>query len=205
MIKRMVLVSLVFSYLLGSVPFGLLMAKIAGVGDLRRYGSGNIGATNVARVAGKKLGLVTLLLDGGKGAFAVWIVEAHNSEAIAALAGFVAVAGHCFPAWLKFRGGKGVATALAVFLSFYWPLGLASCAVWLAAFFPFRISALAALAALASAPFLALLFAWTRPVFLPELNPAILLPLSLALAVLVIARHHANIRRLFKGEEKGFK
>lgn len=187
----------ILAYLLGSIPFGLLIARTMGRGDIRKQGSGNIGATNVTRIAGKKLGLLTLALDGGKGALAVWLAKFYGSEAVSAWAGFLVVVGHCFPVWLRFSGGKGVATALAVFLIYLWPLGLFACMLWLGVFMWRRISSLAALIAIGSSPLYALLIAGglDTPGFL----------LSLGLALLIAARHRANIVRLIKGEEKGFK
>lgn len=176
-------------YLLGSVPFGLLLTKAAGLGDIRQIGSGNIGATNVLRTGKRGLALATLLLDGGKGAAAVFI-GASFGPTIALGAGIAALFGHLFPVWLKFKGGKGVATGLGVLLALDWRLGLIACAVWLAMAFLFRISSLAALTAFALAP----LAAW----FL--LGPLTAGFVAFA-ALAIIAKHHANIARLVKGEE----
>ena len=176
-------------YLLGSIPFGLILGKLAGYGDIRRVGSGNIGATNVLRTGNKLLALATLLLDGGKGAVAV-LAAARWGEGATLIAAIAAVLGHAFPVWLGFRGGKGMATTLGVLLALAWPAGLLTCAVWLAAAAAFRFSSLAALAALASAP---LLMLW-----LADAPRALVAAL---LALLGFARHHANIRRLLRGDE----
>ncbi len=182
--------ALVGGYLLGSIPFGLLVTRIAGLGDLRRIGSGNIGATNVLRTGHKGLAALTLLLDGGKGAAAVLIAAQWGpDQALSAALG--AVLGHLFPVWLKFKGGKGVATTMGVLIAIAWPLGLAACATWLVVAALFRISSLAALLSLAAAP----AYAWW---LLGDLQ---LVELSAILAALVWLRHHANIRRLLKGQE----
>ncbi len=179
----------VVGYLLGSVPWGLLLTRLAGKGDLRRVGSGNIGATNVLRAGGKGLAVVTLLLDAGKGAAAT-LIMGQWGETAALIAGLFAVIGHNFPVWLRFRGGKGVATTLGVVLAWAWPAGLIACAVWLAVAGAFRYSSLAALVALAVAPLAVLAFAGAPAAAVTGL-----------LTVLGFARHHANIRRLLRGEE----
>ena len=140
-------------YLLGSIPFGLILSRLAGHGDIRRIGSGNIGATNVLRTGDKRLALATLLLDGGKGAAAVLLAASWGEQA-ALIAGGAVVLGHNFPVWLNFRGGKGVATTLGVLLALAWPVGLLVIAVWLASALAFRYSSLAALMALAASPLL---------------------------------------------------
>ncbi len=177
-------------YLLGAVPFGLLLARLAGLGDIRNIGSGSIGATNVLRTGRKGLAAATLLLDGGKGAGAVLLAGlwGPDPQLMAALG---AVIGHIFPLWLRFRGGKGVATVLGVLLAFAWPAGLAACATWILIAGLLRYSSLAALVALAAAP----LYVW---LFTRDLQ---LLELSAVLAALVWIRHRVNIVRLLKGEE----
>ncbi len=180
----------VLGYLLGSIPFGLIFSKLAGYGDIRAIGSGNIGATNVLRTGNRVLALATLLFDGGKGAAAALAASAAWGPSAGLLAAAGAVLGHNFPVWLRFRGGKGVATTLGVLLAVAWPVGLAACAVWLAMAYTFRISSLAALVALAAAPVLMLVFA--------DNSRALL---ALFLALLGFVRHHENIARLFAGTE----
>jgi acyl phosphate:glycerol-3-phosphate acyltransferase len=179
------------AYLLGSIPFGLILTRLAGHGDIRNIGSGNIGATNVLRTGNKGLAIATLLLDGAKGALAVFIGRWLNIDpALPALLGFFAVIGHCFPVWLKFKGGKGVATALGFLLALSWQLALAMMAVWLIIAFAFRYSSLAALIAFITAPVLS----WFMN------TPGLILP-TLGLAVLIVWKHRENIDRLFKGSE----
>ncbi len=179
------------AYGLGSIPFGLLLTKTAGLGDIRAIGSGNIGATNVLRTGRKGLAAATLLLDALKGAAAVLLARMYMDDPdIALLAGLAAVLGHLFPIWLRFKGGKGVATGLGVLLAASWPIGLAACAVWLIVAATARLSSLAALAAFAAAPCVALL--------LEEFS---VVKLSFTIAVLVFVRHQANIRRLLAGTE----
>jgi glycerol-3-phosphate acyltransferase PlsY len=180
-------------YLLGSIPFGLLLTRAAGLGDIRRVGSGNIGATNVLRTGKRGLAAATLLLDGVKGAVAVLIALSLGGRDAALWAGFGAVVGHLFPVWLGFRGGKGVATGLGVLIAAAWPVGLIAGAAWLVAAFASRISSAGALAAFALAPVAAIALAY-REVAL----------LALAVAVLVFIRHEANIRRLLNGTEPRF-
>jgi glycerol-3-phosphate acyltransferase PlsY len=177
-------------YLLGSIPFGLVLTRLAGLGDIRAIGSGNIGATNVLRTGRKGLAAATLILDGGKGAFAAGLALWLAGTEAGLVAGFAAVLGHNFPVWLRFKGGKGVATTLGVLLITAWPVGVGACLIWLAFALLFRISSLAALAALLASPFLALVFA----------TPAHAL-MAAGLALLGFIRHRANIGRLLKGEE----
>ncbi|GAB4173603.1 MAG: glycerol-3-phosphate 1-O-acyltransferase PlsY [Thalassobaculales bacterium] len=184
------LAALLGGYLLGSIPFGLLLTRAAGLGDIRRIGSGNIGATNVLRTGNRKLAAATLLLDGGKGAVAVLLAAMFGRD-MAVMAAAGAILGHCFPVWLGFRGGKGVATALGVHLAIAPPVGLIACAAWLAVAAAFRFSSLAAFAALILAAPLA---AWW-------LEGPQMVQLALFLAAVVTLRHHENIARLIKGTE----
>jgi acyl phosphate:glycerol-3-phosphate acyltransferase len=177
-------------YLLGSIPFGLLLTRAAGLGDIRRVGSGNIGATNVLRTGNKSLAAATLLLDGLKGAVAVLLAAWLGGHEAVLWAGIGAVLGHAFPVWLGFKGGKAAATSYGVLIAASWPVGLAAGAVWLATAAASRISSLAALVSFALAPVLAAILADMTVV-----------KLALAIAVLVFARHHANIRRLLSGTE----
>jgi acyl phosphate:glycerol-3-phosphate acyltransferase len=178
-------------YLLGSIPFGLLLTKFAGLGDIRGIGSGNIGATNVLRTGRKGLAAATLVLDGLKGAAAVVIARVLvYDQDIALFAGLAAVLGHLFPIWLGFKGGKGVATGLGVLIAAAWPIGLGACAIWLLVFALTRLSSLAALAAFASAPCTAMI-----------LEDFGVVKLAFTIAVLVFVRHQANIRRLLAGTE----
>ncbi|MFZ5669273.1 MAG: glycerol-3-phosphate 1-O-acyltransferase PlsY [Pseudomonadota bacterium] len=180
-------------YLLGSIPFGLIATRLGGAGDIRKIGSGNIGATNVLRSGRKDLAAITLVGDAGKGAAAVLAAHllTHGDPAAVALAGGAAFVGHLFPVWLKFNGGKGVATFYGVLLSAAFPVGALAGLTWLAAAFLFRISSLAALTAAALAPLFA--FATDQP------RPMVVL--AAFMAALIYLRHHENIRRLLKGEE----
>jgi glycerol-3-phosphate acyltransferase PlsY len=177
-------------YLFGSVPFGLLLTRLAGLGDIRSIGSGSIGATNVLRTGRKGLAAATLLLDAGKGALAVGIFLYLGPPDAALWSGLGAVVGHLFPVWLGFKGGKGVATAAGVLLMAAWPVALVAGVVWLVVAAISRISSLAALAATVVAPIAAVV-----------LEPAGVAWLVLAIAVLVVARHHENISRLLAGTE----
>lgn len=176
-------------YLLGSIPFGLVLTRLAGLGDVRKLGSGNIGATNVLRTGNKALAAATLLLDGGKGAAAVLLASRFGPDA-AVLAGGGAFLGHLFPVWLKFKGGKGVATGLGVLLAIAWPVGVLACLTWLAVAALTRYSSLAALLASLASP----LYAWW-------LGRPQIAELALFLTVFIFIRHHANIRRLLAGKE----
>ncbi len=180
----------VLGYLLGAIPFGLLLTRAAGLGDIRAIGSGNIGATNVLRTGRKGLAAGTLVLDALKGAAAVGIAMGIGGAEPALWAGLGAVFGHLFPVWLGFKGGKGVATSYGVLFAAAWPVGLAAGAVWLVVAGLARRSSLAALSSFALAPLLAIVLA----------NPGIV-KLAFAIAVLVFIRHHANIRRLLAGTE----
>ncbi len=178
------------AYLLGSVPWGLILTRFAGLGDIRQIGSGNIGATNVLRTGKRGLAAGTLVLDAAKGALSVQMAAWLFGPTWMPLACMVAVIGHCFPVWLRFRGGKGVATGLGTFLALDWRVGLGACAMWLLVFVVVRISSAAALSAFAVAPVLA----------------AILLPRGWFVAPLFVAglvwwRHGANIARLRAGTE----
>jgi len=177
------------AYLIGSIPFGLLLAKAAGKGDIREIGSGNIGATNVLRTGSKWLAAATLLLDLGKGLAAVMIARHLWSDALG-LAALAAIVGHCFPVWLGFRGGKGVATFAGVCFGLLWPLGAVYAAVWLAVLGLSRISSLGGMSAAVSAPIAAAV-----------LGRMDLAPWLAAIAALVLFLHRANIRRLAAGEE----
>lgn len=176
-------------YLLGSVPFGILLTRAAGAGDLRQIGSGNIGATNVLRTGRKGLAAATLILDLLKGAAAVLIVSAlfPGQAIIAAIGAFI---GHCYPVWLRFRGGKGVATLMGVVVALHWPSGLVYAAVWLGLLAGLRISAVAGMAAAISAPLAAALFG----------HFDLVLPF-LGFAVIVVYKHAENIERLLAGTE----
>ncbi|WP_084863011.1 glycerol-3-phosphate 1-O-acyltransferase PlsY [Salibaculum halophilum] len=178
-------------YLVGSISAGLLMARLFGLGDLRRIGSGNIGATNVLRTGNRVAAALTLALDAGKGAIAVFLARAFVAGDAVQLAGLAAFLGHCFPVWLGFRGGKGVATFLGTLLALAWPLGLAACATWAATAAVFRISSLSALVAAVLAPLWAAL-----------LGRADLALLCGVLAAVILMRHADNIRRILSGTEK---
>ncbi|MBB5659615.1 glycerol-3-phosphate 1-O-acyltransferase PlsY [Brevundimonas halotolerans] len=185
-------------YLVGSIPFGVLLTRAAGAGDVRNIGSGNIGATNVLRTGRKDLALATLLLDAGKGAAALLIARAvTDSDAVAAIAGGAAFLGHLYPVWLGFKGGKGVATFFGLMLAAAWPLGLVAAAVWLLTAAVFRVSSLSALIATLVTPVLALMP--IAALNLPTSNSVFLL--ALAAMTLIWLRHFDNIIRLIKGKE----
>ena len=180
-------------YLLGSIPFGLIATRLGGAGDIRQIGSGNIGATNVLRSGRKDLAAITLIGDAGKGVVAVLLARwlSHDNAFIVALAGGAAFTGHLFPVWLKFKGGKGVATFYGVLLAACWPVGVLAAVTWLAVAALLRISSLAALVAAALA----------APFALATDQEAPYLALCLFMAVLIFIRHHENIGRLLKGQE----
>lgn len=177
-------------YLLGAVPFGLVLCKLAGYGDVRDIGSGNIGATNVLRTGNKALALIVLALDAGKGALAVVLAGAFVGPDAAALAGAAAFLGHCFPIYLKFRGGKGVATFFGTILAINWMIGLLCLMIWLGTAAIFRFSSLAGILSAVAAPIIAIYIA----------DPLIVWVLS-TIALVVVIRHHANLMRLFNGSE----
>ncbi|MCG8548014.1 MAG: glycerol-3-phosphate 1-O-acyltransferase PlsY [Alphaproteobacteria bacterium] len=180
------------AYLLGSIPFGLLLANLGGLGDIRQIGSGNIGATNVLRTGHKGIALLTLLCDIAKGIVPVLIVRLLWPDALllAAGASLFAVLGHLFPVWLRFKGGKGVATMFGALVTFSWPVGTISAIVWLLLAALFRYSSLASLLAVALTPFTTWYYVGPGPAWAVAI-----------IAILVIALHHANIRRLMRGEE----
>jgi len=180
----------VLGYLLGSVPFGLVWARLFGLGDIREIGSGNIGATNVLRTGHKLAALLTLIGDVGKGAFAVLVARALLGDDAAQVAGLSAYLGHLYPVYIGFRGGKGVATWLGTMIAVAWPVGIAAAVTWLAVAAIFRISSLAGLAAAALTPVWAL-----------ALGRADIFLLALLLGALIFARHRTNIGRLMRGEE----
>ena len=179
-----------FGYLLGSIPFGILIARALGLGDLRQIGSGNIGATNVLRTGTKTAAALTLILDAAKGATAALIARATLGEDAAQLAGLAAFLGHLYPVWLGFRGGKGVATFLGLLLALNWPIGLAACATWAVTAALTRISSLSALVATASATLWLMVFGQGK-----------MFGLIMVLTLLIYYRHAANITRLRAGTE----
>lgn len=186
----MLAITALLAYLLGSIPFGIVITRAFGLGDLRQIGSGNIGATNVLRTGNKPAAAATLILDAAKGGIAVLIARFAVGEDAAQLAALAAFLGHLFPVWLGFKGGKGVATFLGTLLALAWPVGLAACATWALTAAVTRISSLSALVAAA----LAAPLAWA-------LGHADMTLLVIVLAALVIIRHHANITRLLAGTE----
>ena len=181
--------ALVFGYLLGSIPFGLLLTRVAGLGDVRKIGSGNIGATNVLRTGNKGLAAATLLLDALKGTAAV-LISGHFAPELALWAGLGAFLGHLFPAWLGFRGGKGVATYLGVLIGLAWQVALIFAIVWLVMAFLFRYSSLAALTA-----------AIVVPIALYFLSTPQIAALFVVMSIIVFIKHRANISRLLAGTE----
>jgi glycerol-3-phosphate acyltransferase PlsY len=190
----MAILAVILGYLSGSIPFGLLLTRWAGLGDVRSIGSGNIGATNVLRTGNKKLAALTLIADAVKGTIPILIMKELGGETAGLIAGLAAFAGHLFPVWLGFKGGKGVATNIGILFGLYWPLGIIFLAVWLVMAFVFRISSLSALTASALSP----LWAWLLG------KPSFVLPL-IVIGVLIWIMHRANIARLVKGEEAKIK
>lgn len=189
------------SYLLGSIPFGLVVTKMAGLGDIRKIGSGNIGATNVLRTGNKGLALLTVLLDGGKGAVAVFLASKYyyaqsdivfdqSIQDAVYLAGFTVFIGHLFPIWLKFKGGKGVATAVGIITALAWPLGVGVMSTWILVALITRYSSLAALISLVLAPIAALCFGYTHGA-----------GLGFVLFAFIVWKHKDNIKRLLAGTE----
>jgi acyl phosphate:glycerol-3-phosphate acyltransferase len=183
--------SILGGYLLGSIPFGLLLTRAAGLGDIRNVGSGNIGATNVLRTGRKDVAIATLLLDAGKAALALFIARHFYGQEIGLLAGAAALFGHCFPVWLKFNGGKGVATFFGTLLVGIWPVGILAGLLWLATAFTFRFSSLGALVASIAAPLIALVF-HVGPIGIGAIA---------AMSAMIWYRHRENLARLIKGEE----
>ncbi|WP_298400085.1 glycerol-3-phosphate 1-O-acyltransferase PlsY [Sphingobium sp.] len=180
---------LALGYLLGSIPFGLILTRVTGAGDLRQIGSGNIGATNVLRTGRKGLAAATLLLDLLKGVAAVligaWLIDGGGP-----MAGAMAFIGHCYPVWLRFAGGKGVATMMGVVTALYWPAGIVFAVVWLGMLFGTKWSSVGGMSAAISAPIA--MWAFGR---------IDLAPVTLAMALILLWRHRANIARLLKGQE----
>ena len=184
------LAALAFGYLLGSIPFGLLFTKMAGHGDIRNIGSGNIGTTNVLRTGSKKLAASTLLCDALKGTVAVVLVNLYMGGDAALIAGLGAFLGHIFPVWLKFKGGKGVATYIGILLGIFWPVGIIFIAIWIATAYITKYSSLSALVASLVTPFILLAFDQSQIAQMMGL-----------LSLLLWAKHHENIVRLLKGKE----
>ena len=183
-------VAFIIGYLLGSIPFGLILTRLAGTQDLRSIGSGNIGATNVLRTGRKGLAAATLVLDMFKGTAAVLIAGFYDGPNAAMLAAFGAFLGHLFPVWLKFRGGKGVATYIGVLIGLFWPAAIVFCLVWLLTAFATRYSSLSAFVA-----------SIVTPIFLWWFGQPALAALSVVLTLLLFYKHHENIMRLLAGTE----
>ena len=184
------IVALIGGYLSGSVPFGLILTRLAGMGDIRAIGSGNIGATNVLRTGNKKIAAATLLLDALKGLVPVVIAKQVHMD-LAVLTALAALIGHIFPVWLKFKGGKGVATGIGVLLGLWWQLGVCVICLWLLAAILFRISSLAALLAFGLAPVLAFMLSGQYQITV----------VTLIIAAVIWATHHQNLKRLAQGSE----
>jgi glycerol-3-phosphate acyltransferase PlsY len=183
-------IAVLIGYICGSIPFGLLLTRAAGLGDVRSIGSGNIGATNVLRTGNKRIAALTLFLDGLKGAVPVLLLTHFGSPQAGMIAGLAAMAGHIFPVWLDFKGGKGVATSLGVVFGLFWPLGLIFIALWLGLAFVFRFSSLAGLATSALTPLWAYLLG----------RSDLVIP-TMLIAIVIWIMHRANIARLMKGCE----
>ena len=190
MFSTPILYALIGGYLLGSIPFGLLIARATGQGDIRKIGSGNIGATNVLRTGRKDIAFITLLLDAGKAGIAALLFNHFFGAPIGFFAGAAALIGHCFPIWLKFKGGKGVATFFGALLATAWPIGLIAGAIWLACAFITRISSLSALAAAGSVPLIAFMMGHTHVAMMVAV-----------MAIIIYIRHVENIGRILKGTE----
>jgi glycerol-3-phosphate acyltransferase PlsY len=188
------------AYLLGSIPFGVILTRFAGAGNLREIGSGNIGATNVLRTGKKWAAFATLVLDMGKGCTAVLLADGFAGSVFAAVAGLGVFLGHVFPVWLRFRGGKGVATFIGVTLGLFLPIGLLTCVSWLVVALVFRISSLAALVSAAFTPFF-FLFWYGLDFFHAEQEMLLFVLLELILAAAIFTTHRTNIARLLSGQE----
>lgn len=184
------LIWIALGYGLGSIPFGVLLTRVMGLGNLRDIGSGNIGATNVLRTGNKAAAALTLCLDAGKGAAAVLLARALAGEDAAQLAGLASFIGHCFPIWLSFKGGKGVATFLGLVLALGWPVGIACCVTWLAVAKLSKISSVGGMSAAVLSPIWAVVMGYSTAA-----------TLCAALAVIILIRHHENITRLMAGTE----
>ncbi len=188
------------AYFLGSIPFGVICARLTGAGNLREIGSGSIGATNVLRTGNKWAAFATLLLDMGKGAAAVVVANWYAGEVFAAVAALWVFLGHLFPVWLRFRGGKGMATFVGVTLGLFWPIGLLTCISWLATAIVFRISSLATLVSATFTPFF-FLFWYDLDFWHAGQEMLLFVILELVLVIIIFARHRTNIVRLISGQE----